>query len=159
MIKVVFVCLGNICRSPLAEAIFNYQIQKRGLDHALSSDSSGTSNYHIGEDPDTRSIEVAVKHSVPIAHKGRQFHYMDGKAFDYIIAMDQSNHRDIIHELGDRHDGLYLMRDFDTNDKGANVPDPYYGGKDGFENVFQILDRSMANFIDFLVEKHRLSSK
>jgi protein-tyrosine phosphatase len=155
MINVLFVCLGNICRSPLAEAIFNHQIKERNLSDRFFSDSAGTSNYHIGSDPDSRSIVSAVAHGIPLIHKGRQFHHSDGKKFHYILAMDKNNSRDIIHELGMKHEGLFLMRDFDDQFKGADVPDPYYGNADGFENVHQILYRSIENFINFLEEKDR----
>lgn len=157
MIKIIFVCLGNICRSPLAEAIFQHKITQKGLQNRISCDSAGTANYHVGDDPDSRSIEVAVKHGVPIQHKGMQFHHSHGSEFDYIMAMDQSNFRNIIHELGYKHEGLSLMRDFDPKGKGLEVPDPYYGGKDGFEEVYQILDRSTEELIEFLVDKHDLS--
>lgn len=156
MLNILFVCLGNICRSPLAEAIFNHQVKARGLKDALCADSAGTASYHIGENPDHRSIKVAVDHDVQISHKGRQFTYHDVEQFDYILAMDAANYQDIIHEAGDRPEGLYLMRHFDPADKDGDVPDPYYGGEDGFENVFQILNRSIAHFLDFLVEKHSL---
>ncbi len=156
MIKIIFICLGNICRSPLAEAICQHKIKEKGLTDKISCDSAGTANYHIGEDPDSRSIEVSIKHGVPIQHKGRQFHYTDGETYDYILPMDESNMRNIIHELGYKHEGLFLMREFDAQDKGADVPDPYYGGKDGFENVYQMLDRSIEAFIGMLIEKHSL---
>ncbi|MEQ8471936.1 MAG: low molecular weight protein-tyrosine-phosphatase [Marinoscillum sp.] len=156
MIKIIFVCLGNICRSPLAEAIFNHKVKEKGLDQALKGESCGTADYHIGEDPDTRSIAVAVKHKVEISHKGRQFHFKDGKNYNYILAMDMSNHRNIIHTLGYKHEGLFLMRDFDEQAKGADVPDPYYGGEDGFEDVYQMLDRTIESFIDYIVKEHDL---
>ena len=156
MIKVLFVCLGNICRSPLAEAIFKHKVEKLGLSDRIQSDSAGTSNYHIGEDPDHRSIQVAIRHQVPITHKGRQLHHKDGETFDYILAMDKTNHRDIIHMLADRPEGLYLMREFDEQAKGADVPDPYYGGEDGFEQVFGMLDRSLDVFLNMIRKKHNL---
>ncbi|WP_421876241.1 low molecular weight protein-tyrosine-phosphatase [Marinoscillum sp.] len=156
MIKIIFVCLGNICRSPLAEAICQHKIKKKGLEGQISCDSAGTANYHIGEEPDSRSIEVAVKHNIPIDHKGRQFHHTDGTNYQYILAMDESNYRNIIHELGYKHDGLYLMRNFDSQGRGMEVPDPYYGGKDGFEDVYQILDRSIEEFLEFVIETNHL---
>tara|TARA_B100001245_G_C22723819_1_gene351622 strand:+ start:191 stop:661 length:471 start_codon:yes stop_codon:yes gene_type:complete len=156
MIKIIFVCLGNICRSPLAEAIFQHKVNQKGLQDKISSDSAGTANYHVGDDPDTRSIAVAVKHDVPIQHKGQQFHHTHGEEFDYIMAMDQSNHRNIIHELGYKHEGLFLMRDFDPDGKGEEVPDPYYGGADGFENVYQMLDRSCDELLEYIVKEHNL---
>lgn len=157
MINVLFVCLGNICRSPLAEAVFKHKVIERGLADKVKADSAGTSNYHIGDDPDHRTIKVCVNHGIEIKHKGRQFHYSDREKFDYILAMDSSNHRNIIHEMADKHDGLYLMRDFDPKAKGADVPDPYYGGPDGFEEVYRILDRSLDEFLDFLMKKHEVS--
>ena len=156
MIKVLFVCLGNICRSPLAEAIFNQKVKEKGFSSLISSDSAGTANYHVGSDPDHRSVEVAHKHGVPIHHKGRQYGMSDASEFDYILAMDQNNYRDIIHTSGDRPEGLYLMRDFDNKGKGENVPDPYYGGRDGFQHVYDILDRSMDGLLDFIVKEHNL---
>lgn len=156
MIKILFVCLGNICRSPLAEAIFKQKVKERGLSEKIDAESAGTSNYHIGEDPDHRTIEVCVRNGIPIIHKGRQFRHPDGKVFDYIMAMDTSNQRNIIHELADKHQGLFLMRDFDEEGKGLDVPDPYYGGTDGFDEVYSILNRSLDAFLDYLIEKHSL---
>lgn len=155
MIKILFVCLGNICRSPLAEAVFNQKLKERGLENQIKADSAGTGDYHIGEDPDPRSIEVAKRHHVPISHKGRQYAMEDARQFDYILAMDASNHRNIIHTSAAKPEGLYLMRDFEPEDKGADVPDPYWSSEDGFEEVYQILDRSLDAFLEFLMEKHR----
>ncbi len=156
MIKILFVCLGNICRSPLAEAVFAKKVKELGLENKLRGDSAGTAGYHIGDDPDPRTIGVARKHQVPVSHKGRKFSNTDGRDFEYLLAMDASNLRDMIHELGYKHEGLYLMRDFDPQQKGANVPDPYYGDERDFEEVYDILDRSMDRFLKFLIEKHAL---
>ncbi len=156
MIKILFVCLGNICRSPLAEAIFQDKVEKAGLKNQILCDSAGTGNYHIGENPDRRSIEVAIRHDIRIKHKGRQIQVHDAKEFDYIVAMDASNFRNIIHIIGENPESLLLMRDFDHLSKGSDVPDPYYGGDDGFENVYQILNRSLDSFLQFVKKEHNL---
>ena len=156
MINVLFVCLGNICRSPLAEAIFRHKISEHGLQDKISCDSAGTANYHVGDSPDPRTVEVAGKHSIPIYHTGRQFRRADGEAFDYMFAMDSSNYRNMVDEMGEEPPHLYLMRHFDFEDKGADVPDPYYGSGDGFELVYQILDRSLNEFMAFVKKEHGL---
>lgn len=148
-IKVLFVCLGNICRSPLAEAIFKHKLNDRGLTNQIEADSCGTSNYHIGGSPDPRTIANAKKNGVSIDHCGRQLSVDDLAGFDYILAMDSSNFRNIHLVLKDeKHNPkIQMMRDYDPQGKG-DVPDPYYGGEKGFQEVFDILDRSMDGFLD-----------
>jgi len=150
MKKILFVCLGNICRSPLAEAIFNDKIDKLGLQDSFKADSAGTGAYHIGEKPDERSVDVAKSHNIFIDHRGQLFEKYHVREFDYLIAMDSSNFYNIEKVIGAPSSKLFKMRDFDSKAKGADVPDPYYGGKDGFENIYQILDRSMDGFINFI---------
>ncbi|NQZ78967.1 MAG: low molecular weight phosphotyrosine protein phosphatase [Ekhidna sp.] len=156
MKKILFVCLGNICRSPLAEAIFHQKIKEEGLEEYLGCDSAGTANYHVGEKPDPRTIAIANKHGIPVDHQGQQFKRVHGEVFDYLVAMDQSNYNNMISELGGEKDSLLLMRDFDPRGKGEDVPDPYYGGTDGFEKVYQILDRSLDEFMKYLKDTHGL---
>jgi protein-tyrosine phosphatase len=155
---VLFVCLGNICRSPMAEAIFNHKIQERGLDHVLTADSCGTGNYHIGDQPDPRTIANAKRNNVRIDHCARQLSAHDLDSFDFIMAMDRSNLQNILRltNSNGHRAKITLMRDFDPLQKGAEVPDPYFGGEDGFQEVFEILDRTMDNFIDHLVSTHGL---
>lgn len=154
MIKILFVCLGNICRSPLAEAVFTQKIKDRNLSDRIFCDSAGTANYHVGDSPDPRTIEVASKHGIPVAHFGQQFKKKHAAEFQYLIAMDRSNYENMVVELGSRSEKLLMMRDFDLEDKNQDVPDPYYGGANGFEEVYQILDRSTEELMNFLREKH-----
>ncbi len=150
MVKVLFVCLGNICRSPLAEGIFLQQVVDAGLDNRILVDSAGTSGWHIGQPPDPRSVDVALKNGIRLNSYGRKAVSQDFDEFDYIIAMDKSNYADlerIRQGAGDGAAKLYLMRDFDDKGKGQDVPDPYYGGTDGFDRVYEMLNRSCKNLL------------
>ena len=156
IIKILFVCLGNICRSPLAEAIFLSKIKKEESLNTFSADSAGTGAYHIGKNPDDRSIKAAKNHHIPIHHRARQITFEDASEFDYILAMDDSNYENILNIIKKPHKGLFLMRKFDPEMPNANVPDPYHGGEEGFEEIYQILDRSISGFIKYLRKQHSL---
>ncbi len=159
MLKVLFVCLGNICRSPLAEAVFNQKIAKLGLDQKFKSDSCGTSDFHIGELPDERALLCATKHGINLNHRGRQINRIDIREFDYIIAMDNSNKINIqklIDINGLQHDQIFLIREFQCDPDHIDVPDPYYGGEDGFENVYHILDDSIDHLLKHLKTTHQI---
>lgn len=139
------VCLGNICRSPLAEGILKSKLPE----NIFFVDSAGTANYHIGRQPDHRSIETAKKYGVDITYqRGRQFVVSDFDDFDYIYAMDSTNFNDIISLSRNINDAskIKLILDKLTDVDTADVPDPYYGGSQGFENVYRILD-SACNII------------
>lgn len=153
MIHVLFVCLGNICRSPLAEGIFLHKIKEAGLEDQVSADSCGTGGWHLGELADPRSREVAEKYGIVLPSRARKLHADDFEQYDVILAMDQSNLRDIQAEARRNRGGkasVYLMRDFDLQGKGEDVPDPYYGGPQGFENVYHMLDRSTTSLLAFI---------
>lgn len=159
MVKVLFVCLGNICRSPLAEGVFKYKVEQENLSEKIFVDSAGTSGWHIGESPDARSIEVAEQNGISLDSFGRAAVSEDFEEFDYILAMDSNNYADLKSLPGSSKPEaakLYLMRDFDDIGKGQDVPDPYYGGDDGFQYVFELLDRSCQNLLDQIVDDHQL---
>ena len=154
--RVLFVCLGNICRSPMGEGLFLHLLEERNLSDKYVVDSAGTANYHVGERPDNRMLRTAEEHGVYLPSKARHAVSSDFKYFDVILAMDQSNYDDLNQiKPNDATADLLKMRDFDEEYKGGDVPDPYFGGADGFEEVFQILKRSCNNLIDFL-EKEQL---
>uniref|UniRef100_UPI00404A9C3D low molecular weight protein-tyrosine-phosphatase n=1 Tax=Flavobacterium sp. TaxID=239 RepID=UPI00404A9C3D len=148
MINILMVCLGNICRSPLAEGILRSKLTS----DKYFIDSAGTAGYHIGKQPDLRSIKVAKKHSIDISNqKCRQFSTSDFDTFDYIYVMDMSNYKDIIalapNEAAKQKVQLILNELFPN--ENVEVPDPYYVGDEGFEQVFQMLDKSC----DVIVQK------
>ncbi|MAN29262.1 MULTISPECIES: low molecular weight protein-tyrosine-phosphatase [Mesonia] len=139
--KVLMVCLGNICRSPLAEGLLKSKVNP----DKVIVDSAGTSNYHVGDTPDPRSIEVAKKHGLDITHQlGRQFTQDDFETFDYIYVMDNSNYRNVILLARTKKDQekVSLILDKIFPDEEASVPDPYHGGEHGFENVYKMLDEA-----------------
>jgi low molecular weight protein-tyrosine phosphatase len=158
-IHIVFVCLGNICRSPLAEGILKHLVTERGYGEKIMIDSAGTANYHIGERPDPRTIENALKNGVELLSRARQFSEDDFDLFDYIIAMDKSNLYNIAYLENNESEKKYKilkMRNFDNLAKNMDVPDPYYGGPNGFQDVFDILYRSNQNFLEYLIQTHNL---
>ncbi len=153
--KILFVCLGNICRSPLAEAIFKHKLKQRGIEDQFEVDSCGTANYHIGDPPDTRTIANAQRQGITIDHIGRQLQPIDLDYYDLIVAMDKSNLANIfkLQYKEEQIGKITLMREYDPLQNGEEVPDPYYGGEKGFQTVFEILDRSTEALIDKLTSK------
>ena len=153
--RVLFVCLGNICRSPLAEAIFKHKVASRNLVDFFEIDSCGTSNYHLGDIPDPRTFAIAKKHGVKIDHIVRQLTSEDLEAYDYVLVMDKNNFQNVTRVcVSDDHKGkVFLMREFDAEGKGKEVPDPYWGNEREFQEVFDILDRSIDGFLNHVASQ------
>jgi protein-tyrosine phosphatase len=138
---VCFVCLGNICRSPTAEGVMHHLVAQAGRAAAFEIDSAGTAAYHAGERPDRRSLATARAHGVELPGRARQFQREDFARFDHVLAMDRENLRELLRLAPDAASRakVALLRSFDPNaPPDAEVPDPYYGGADGFERVFEI---------------------
>lgn len=144
MTSCLFVCTGNICRSPTAEAVFIHLVKRKFPDitQEITTDSAGTHGYHIGEPPDKRARDIASKHGVDMSYiRARKFDIKDFDRFDYIFAMDNS-HYTYLKGKGPKESEhkIHLFLDFLEGFEGADVPDPYYGGLDGFEQVFRLIN-------------------
>lgn len=157
--KLLFVCLGNICRSPSAENIMNHLIENRGLQGQILCDSAGTSNYHIGDPPDRRMSNSLKARGLPTQGKARQFTFQDFRDFDLILAMDKSNYQDILSldPQGLYHTKVKLICDFATHHSLRDVPDPYYGGKAGFEKVVDLLLDSCEGLLNHILNATNIS--
>jgi protein-tyrosine phosphatase len=148
MKKIMMVCLGNICRSPLAEGVLKHKLKQSGIDIHVAS--SGTANYHVGETADPRMITTARRHGIDIsAHRGSQFSVNDFDRYDKIYVMDGSNYKNVIRLA--RHDDdrakVQLIMDVLDPETGYDVPDPYYSGDDGFELVYNMLDQACDQIV------------
>jgi protein-tyrosine phosphatase len=156
--RIIFVCQGNIIRSPLAENLFRIIARQQGLEEKYQLDSAGTSAYHVGEAPDRRMRQVAKDRGYSYSGKARQFRKDEFGQHDLIIAMDQANQRILSSWASNTEEmnKIQLMREFDPQGSaGRDVPDPYYGGMDGFEKTFDIVLRSCQGLLEELeTEKH-----
>jgi protein-tyrosine phosphatase len=154
--KVIFVCLGNICRSPTAEGIMQHLVNERGLGAYIEIASAGTAAYHEGEPANSKSRMVAEKNGVKLMSTAQRLHDDDLNYYDLILAMDNSNKKDItqISTAASNKDKIHLFRLFDPEASSANaeVPDPYYGGLKGFDDVFELVYRSCETLLDHIVK-------
>ncbi len=148
MKKVIFVCLGNICRSPMAHGIFQRMVDDAGLSEEIEVDSAGTASFHIGELPDKRARQTCEEYGIKLTHRARAFVKEDLDRFDYILAMDKENLYNIRKLASGQHYAkVQLMRAYDVKFPNTEVPDPYFGAMDGFEDVYQMLERSCAELL------------
>lgn len=153
--RVMFFCLGNICRSPLAEALFRYHVEARGLGDRFEIASSGTSGYHVGEPPDPGSVRVA-RERLGLDISGQRAQKLVGahvQAYDWLVAMDGANLRDARRLAGGEREKLVLLRDYEPSEtqRGGDVPDPWGGGPEHFEQVFEMVERCTSGLLDALI--------
>ena len=152
--RIIFVCEGNIIRSPLARNLFQFLVEEQGLSDKYELDSAGTSAYHVGEQPDSRMREVARARGIQYSGKSRQFKREDLDEFDLIVAMDKSNRQllNVWAKTPEQQKKIHMMREYDPEGNAdQNVPDPYYyPGLKGFEEVFEIIQRSCLGLMEAL---------
>ncbi|MDF1564960.1 MAG: low molecular weight phosphotyrosine protein phosphatase [Deltaproteobacteria bacterium] len=148
--RICFVCLGNICRSPLAEAVLQQMVRTRGLEDQIEIESRGTGDWHLGQPADPRMQAAATRHGVPMSTRAELFEEEDFADFDLILSMDRARFGELERRMPRRvKAALRLFRDYDPEASGpADVPDPYYGGEDGFEEVYRIVERTCAAMLD-----------
>ncbi|MBD2667059.1 low molecular weight protein-tyrosine-phosphatase [Richelia sinica] len=152
--KLLFVCLGNICRSPSAENIMNHLVEQAGLSEKITCDSAGTSSYHIGSPPDRRmSSAASTKLGIKLRGQARQFQKSDFQGFDLILAMDKDNYHDILLLDYSRQyeQKVRLMCDFCSRHTLKEVPDPYYGGSEGFNQVIDLLVDACEGLLEYVI--------
>ncbi|WJW76786.1 low molecular weight protein-tyrosine-phosphatase [Thiohalobacter sp. IOR34] len=157
-VRVLFVCMGNICRSPTAQGVFARLLEQEGLADRVHVDSAGTHAYHVGNPPDERAQEAALQRGVDLAgQRARKVSEEDFREFDYVIAMDSSNYEDLQAICDpDYADRLHRFMDFAPGIDETEVPDPYYGGRQGFNRVLDLIELAAAGLLETIRQRHGL---
>lgn len=155
-VSVLFVCMGNICRSPTAHGVFRALVQEHNLQDKIEIDSAGTHAYHIGEPPDRRAQSTAIGRGIDLSDlRARSVIPSDFTSFDYILAMDEANYEILLMECPDEaKNKLHLFLSFAPHLNKREVPDPYYGGSKGFENVFDMIDHAAKGLLKDIEQRH-----
>lgn len=158
VVKVLFVCLGNICRSPTAEGVFRELVKRKGLSDLIKTDSAGTGDWHVGKKPDKRAQETALMRGFDISDlRGRQVTAKDFITFDYVMAMDRCNYANLQNICPDGYqDRVHMFLSFFAASPEEEIPDPYYGGPAGFDYVFDLVEEASLGLIKD-IEKNYLS--
>lgn len=157
-VRIMFVCLGNICRSALAEAAFRDEVRRAGLSEHFVIESSGTGHWHVGARADQRMRETGRRFGLSLeSHRAQQFNPRHFSAFDHVLVMDKNNLHAVLYlDRKEQHGHkVRLFREFDPEPDDFQVPDPYYGGEKGFENVFRIVQRTSRSLLEQLVEEYK----
>ncbi|MEJ2361481.1 MAG: low molecular weight phosphotyrosine protein phosphatase [Gammaproteobacteria bacterium] len=155
-VRVLFVCMGNICRSPTAHGVFRALVQERNLQKLIEIDSAGTHAYHTGEPPDSRAQNTATQRGIDLSDlRARAVKVRDFERYDYILAMDESNYEDLLEQCPDEaKQKVYLFLNFAPQLNRRSVPDPYYGGIKGFENVYDMIDHAARGLLDDIEQRY-----
>lgn len=155
-VRVLFVCMGNICRSPTAQGVFAKLVMEEGLGHLIEIDSAGTHAYHTGEPPDPRARQTAQRRGIDLStQRARRAIAEDFEAFDYVLAMDEDNHRALSELCPPGYETkLRLFMDYAPHLEYREVPDPYYGGANGFEAVFDMVDEAARGLLEAIRREH-----
>ena len=157
-VKVLFVCMGNICRSPTAQGVFEKLVVEHDLGERIEIDSAGTHAYHIGEEPDPRAAEAASRRGIDLTtQRARRVSAADFDTFDYVLAMDSSNYADLSEICSEEHTPkLRLFLEFAAVSGMREVPDPYYGGSTGFERVLDLIEEASTGLLTEIRRQHKL---
>lgn len=155
-VSVLFVCLGNICRSPTAHAVFRKQVQEAGLSDDIQIDSAGTAAYHVGKHPDMRSMETARNRGIEMMDlRARKVDFGDFYEYDYILAMDDENFYNLKEmALPEHHEKIQMFLEYSQEFDETEVPDPYYGGAQGFEHVFDLVASASQGLLNHIKTNH-----
>ena len=155
-VSVLFICMGNICRSPTGQAVFENLVESKGLSDKITVDSAGTHAYHIGEQPDARSQRTAQRRGISMSgQRARRVEHEDFDSFDYVLAMDQSNYDDLMSMASAlQRKRIHLFMDFAVNSQYSEVPDPYYGGSNGFERVLDMVGEASEGLLADILGKY-----
>ena len=152
--RILFICMGNICRSPMAEGIFLHKVRARGIHDDFEVDSAGTGGWHAGDPPDHRSIEVAHENGVRLVSRARQVDREDFNSYDLLICMDEENARELA-RMGCPPEKIKLLMSYDEDSHHDDVPDPYYGGPEGFTLMFELIDSAMDRLLERMRPEER----
>ena len=155
-VKVLFICLGNICRSPTAHAVFRDMVKYKGLSEEILIDSAGTASWHKGKPADSRSIQVAQNRGIEMMDlRSRPVDMGDLIEFDYILAMDEANYSDLMEmALPEHYDKIKMFLEFAPEYPEKEVPDPYYGGAQGFDHVFNLVTAASNGLLEDIKQRH-----
>jgi protein-tyrosine phosphatase len=162
-VRVLFVCLGNICRSPTAEGVMRHLVAEAGLEGEVEIESAGTGGWHVGHPPDERATAAAAGRGIALEGAARRVEPSDLDHYDYVIAMDGENHADLLAMArGPEHEKrITLLRSFDhdsAREGDLDVPDPYYGGAEGFEHVLDLVERACRALLRDLADRHKIAT-